>query len=47
MANKKKRLRWAETLEDWKKVLWTDEIKFEILGPNRTFLRCRKKKMQE
>lgn len=34
----------AETLEEWKKVLWTDEIKFEILGSNRTFLRCTKKR---
>ncbi len=36
-ANKLKRLHWAKqhkdwTLEDWKKVLWTDESKFELFG---------------
>ena len=38
--NKKKRLAWAKkhrqwTTEDWKKVLWTDESKFEIFGSSR------------
>lgn len=47
LANKNKRLRWAKehrhwTLEYWKKVLWTDESKFEIFGSNRrTFVRRR------
>ncbi|CAK9796236.1 Transposable element Tc1 transposase [Anthophora quadrimaculata] len=40
LANKKKRLAWAVahkdwTLDQWKKVLWTDESKFEIFGSNR------------
>ena len=35
--NKKKRLQWAilykdYTAEDWEKVLWTDESKFEVFG---------------
>ncbi|CAK9814356.1 Transposable element Tc1 transposase [Anthophora quadrimaculata] len=38
--NKKKRLQWAKchknwTLEDWKKVLWSDESKFEVFGSKR------------
>ena len=38
--NKSKRLAWAKryrnfTVEDWKKVLFTDESKFELLGCNR------------
>lgn len=38
--NKKKRLLWAQkhsnwTTEDFKKVLWTDESKFEVFGSNR------------
>lgn len=38
--NKVKRLEWARehqhwTLEQWKKVLWTDESKFEIFGSRR------------
>ena len=47
LANKRKRLRWAKehrhwTEEDWKKVLWTDESKFEVFGSHRrTFVRCR------
>ena len=54
LANKKKRLRWAKehrhwTLEEWKKVLWTDESKFVVFGSNRrTFVRRRtNEKMQE
>ena len=45
--NKTKRLAWAKkhchwTTEDWKKVLWTDESKFEILGSSgRIFVRRR------
>ena len=45
--NKKKRLAWAMkhrqwTTEDWKKVLWTDESKFEIFGSSRrVFVRRR------
>ncbi|CDQ85386.1 unnamed protein product [Oncorhynchus mykiss] len=47
LANKNKRLRWAKehshwTEEDWKKVLWTDESKFEVFGSQRTFVRRRK-----
>lgn len=39
-ANKKKRLNWAQqhkdwTIEDWNKVLWSDESKFEIFGTKR------------
>lgn len=43
--NKKKRLQWARehrnwTLDDFKKVLWTDESKFEIFGSRRrTYVR--------
>lgn len=38
--NKKKRLAWAKkhqdwTIEQWNKVLWTDESKFEIFGSKR------------
>lgn len=38
--NRRKRLEWAKkyqnfTIEDWKKVLWTDESKFEIFGNKR------------
>lgn len=38
--NKVKRLEWAKqhrswTIEDWSKVLWTDESKFEIFGTKR------------
>ncbi|CAK9824990.1 Transposable element Tc1 transposase [Anthophora retusa] len=38
--NKAKRLAWARShkdwvLEDWKKVLWTDESKFEVFGSKR------------
>lgn len=38
--NKKKRMQWARlhqnwTLEDWHKVLWTDESKFELFGSRR------------
>ena len=45
LANKKTRLIWAKehrrwTEEDWKKVLWTDESKFEVFGSHRrTFVR--------
>ena len=45
--NKKKRLAWAVkhrrwTTENWKKVLWTDESKFEIFGSSRrVFVRRR------
>ena len=45
--NKKKRLSWAMkhrqwTTENWKKVLWTDESKFEIFGSShRVFVRRR------
>jgi hypothetical protein len=48
LAKKKKRLRWSKkhrhwTEEDWKKVLWTDESKFEVFGSQRrTFMRRRK-----
>jgi hypothetical protein len=48
LSNKKKRLRWAKehrhwTKEDWKRVLWTDEYKFEVYGSQRrTFVRYRK-----
>ena len=40
LANKRKRLSWAQkhrhwTEEDWKKVLWTDESKFEVFGSHR------------
>lgn len=44
-GNKVKRLTWARehkdwTVEDWKKVLWTDESKFLTFGSNRrTFVR--------
>lgn len=44
-ANKKKRLNWAQqhkdwTIEDWNKVLWSDESKFEIFGTKkRVFVR--------
>ena len=44
--NKKKRLAWAMkrrqwTTENWKKVLWTDESKFEIFGSSRRVcVRC-------
>ena len=47
MANKKKRLDWAMkhcqwTTENWKKVLWTNESKFEIFGSSRrVFVRRR------
>uniref|UniRef100_A0A3B1IXD5 Transposase Tc1-like domain-containing protein n=1 Tax=Astyanax mexicanus TaxID=7994 RepID=A0A3B1IXD5_ASTMX len=47
LANKRKRLRWAKehrhwTEEDWKKVLWTNEYKFEVFGlQRRTFVRRR------
>lgn len=39
-VNKQKRLAWAKryknwTVEDWKKVLWTDESKFELFGNKR------------
>lgn len=39
-GNKKKRLNWARkhknwTIDDWKKVLWTDESKFELFGGKR------------
>lgn len=38
--NKQKRLNWAQqhkdwTIEQWKRVLWTDESKFEIYGSRR------------
>lgn len=38
--NIRKRLKWAKehanwSIEDWKKVLWTDESKFEIFGNKR------------
>lgn len=38
--NKKKRLDWAKqhekwTVDEWKRVLWTDESKFEIFGSKR------------
>ena len=38
--NKQKRLKWAKehqnwTVEDWKRVLWTDESKFEQFGTRR------------
>ena len=38
--NKQKRLKWAKehqnwTVEDWKRVLWTDESKFELFGTRR------------
>ena len=45
LANKRKRLRWAKEHklwieEDWKKVLWTDESKFEgFESHRRTFVR--------
>ncbi|CAK9806963.1 Transposable element Tc1 transposase [Anthophora quadrimaculata] len=52
--NKKKRLQWARrheswTIEDWKKVLWTDESKFEIFGSKRRVFvrRSNKEKMLE
>lgn len=40
VINKKKRLHWAKThkhwtVEDWEKVLFTDESKFEIFGSKR------------
>ena len=40
LANKRKRLIWAKehrhwTEEDWNKVLWTDESKFEVFGSHR------------
>ena len=43
--NKKKRLAWAMkhrqwTTENWKKVLWTDESKFEISGSSRKVFVC-------
>lgn len=44
-VNKQKRFKWARehqnwTAEDWSKVLWTDESKFEIFGSRRrTFVR--------
>ena len=50
MVNKNKRLRWAKenrhwTEEYWKKVLRTDESKFEVFGlQRRTFVRRRKNK---
>uniref|UniRef100_A0A3Q0SXG1 Transposase Tc1-like domain-containing protein n=1 Tax=Amphilophus citrinellus TaxID=61819 RepID=A0A3Q0SXG1_AMPCI len=39
-ANTQKRLRFARehkhwTVDDWKKVLWTDEFKFELFGQHR------------
>ena len=39
-VNKMKRLRWAKehknwTMEEWQKVFWTDESKFEIFGSRR------------
>lgn len=39
-GNKQKRLKWAQvhknwTVEDWKRVLWTDESKFEVFGQRR------------
>jgi transposase len=43
--NKRKRLLWARkhqhwTIQQWKKVLWTDESKFEIFGSKtRTYVR--------
>ena len=43
--NKRTRLRWAKehrhwTVEDWKKVLWTDKSKLEVFGSHRrTFVR--------
>lgn len=38
--NRRKRLQWAKahknwTLEDWTKVLWTDESKYEVFGSRR------------
>ena len=48
LANKNKILKWANdhihwTEEDWKKVLWTDESKFEVFrSQRRTCVRCRK-----
>ncbi|KAI5706979.1 hypothetical protein M8J75_013076 [Diaphorina citri] len=45
--NKKKRLSWAQnhkdwTIDQWKKVLWSDESKFEIFGSKRrVFVRRR------
>lgn len=42
-ANKKKRYLWALahkdlTVEDWRKVLWTDESKFQVFGTNRRIM---------
>ena len=39
-VNKQKRLKWAKehkkwTVNQWKKVLWTDESKFQLFGQNR------------
>ena len=39
-VNKQKRLKWAKehekwTVKQWKKVLWTDESKFQLFGQNR------------
>jgi hypothetical protein len=36
-CHRRERLQWAErckeyTMEDWKRVLWTDEIKINCLG---------------
>ena len=51
LQNNKKRLAWAMkhrhwTTENWKKVLWTDESKFEIFGSSRrVFVRRRVGKM--
>ena len=46
-ANRKKRLQWARdhknwSIDDWNRVLWTDESKFEVFGSKRrTFVRRR------
>ena len=39
-VNKQKRLKWAKeyekwTVKQWKKVWWTDELKFQLFGQNR------------
>ena len=48
--HKQKRLVWAKehknwTVEEWNRVLWSDESKFEIFGNKcRSFVRCRVEK---
>ena len=49
IGNKKKRLQWAIdhqnwTEEDWGKVLWSDESKFELFGQRRRIYIGRKTK---